>query len=87
MLRLSQNEKTWVNGRWKILSSCRDFNSLIHNVNSEELDIFERQINEYLKMGEITERYLNEVPISVCWYEGLISTKILLIEIEELKII
>lgn len=68
--------------RWEALSNCRDFPFLVQNANPDILDLFEVQIKEYLNMGELSECYLNEVSRSVCWYEGLIDTAMLLMEIE-----
>ncbi|WP_313186457.1 hypothetical protein [Lacrimispora sp.] len=68
--------------RWEVLSNCRDFPFLVQNANPVILDLFEVQIKEYLNMGELSECYLNKVPRSVCWYEGLIDTGMLLMEIE-----
>ncbi|MFR3730716.1 hypothetical protein [Lacrimispora sp.] len=53
------------------------------NVSPGVLDLFERQINEYLNLSEITESYLNNVPLSVCWYEGLVDTEMLLLEMKD----
>ncbi|WP_186423797.1 hypothetical protein [Lacrimispora celerecrescens] len=53
------------------------------NVSPGVLDLFERQINEYLNLSEITESYLNNVPLSVCWYEGLVDTEMLLMEMKD----
>lgn len=36
---------------------------------------FEKQLSEYLRMGNITDEYLSAVPRVVCWYEGLLETK------------
>jgi len=72
---------THVNGRWKTLCACRDFRLLLDEVCPDVLDLFEKQITEYLAMTELTESYLREVPRSVCWYEGLISTEMLLMEL------
>lgn len=69
--------------KWEILSECRDFLFLIQNMDLEILDLFESQIEEYLNMSELTEHYLNKVPMSVCWYEGLIDTEMLLMEMKD----
>ena len=76
-------EEVRINEQWKILSNCRDFQHLIQDTNPKVLDLFEMQIEEYLSMGEITESYLNKVPMSVCWYEGLIDTEMLLMEMRD----
>lgn len=70
-----------INERWKSLCDCRDFFLLKQNVSPVVLDLFEKQINEYLSLSEIRESYLDNVPLSVCWYEGLIDTEMLLMEI------
>lgn len=72
-----------INKKWKILCDCRDFFILKQNVSPGVLDLFERQINEYLNLSEITESYLNNVPLSVCWYEGLVDTEMLLLEMKD----
>jgi len=72
-----------INKRWKILCDCRDFSFLKQNVSSGVMDLFERQINEYLSLSEITQSYLNNVPLSVCWYEGLVDTEMLLLEMKD----
>lgn len=50
---------------------------------SEALDLFEVQIEEYINMSDLTESYLNKVPMIICWYEGLIDTEILLMEMKD----
>lgn len=80
---MSQNEGVGIAERWRFLSDCRDFPSLVQNASPALLDLFEIQVKEYLNMGELSERYLNEVPRSICWYEGLIDTEMLLMEIGE----
>uniref|UniRef100_UPI0006D2203F hypothetical protein n=1 Tax=Clostridium sp. NkU-1 TaxID=1095009 RepID=UPI0006D2203F len=72
---------THVNGRWDNLRACKDFELLLAGACPDVLDLFERQITEYLAMTELTESYLREVPRSVCWYEGLVGTKMLLMEL------
>ncbi|WP_277405540.1 hypothetical protein [Lacrimispora xylanisolvens] len=69
--------------KWEILSECRDFLLLVQNMDLELLDLFEIQIEEYLNMYELTEHYLEKVPMSVCWYEGLIDTEMLLMEMKD----
>ncbi len=70
-----------VNKRWENLRMCRDFEPLLAGACPDVLDLYERQITEYLAMTELTESYLREVPRSVCWYEGLVSTEMLLMEL------
>lgn len=77
---IEQEEVILVNKRWKALSACREFVPLLQGTDPDALDLFEKQITEYLNMTELSESYLKEVPRSVCWYEGLISTEMLLIE-------
>ena len=72
-----------INEQWKTLCDCRDFFLLKQNVSPGVLDLFEKQINEYLSLSEITENYLNNVPLSVCWYEGLVDTEMLLLEMRD----
>lgn len=72
-----------INKKWKILCDCRDFPILKKNVSPGVLDLLERQINEYLSLSEFTESYLNNVPLGVCWYEGLIDTEMLLLEMKD----
>jgi hypothetical protein len=69
--------------RWEALSNCRDFPFLVQNANPDILDLFEVQIKEYLRLSEITESYLNNVSLSVCWYEGLVDTEMLLLEMKD----
>ncbi|WP_097006455.1 hypothetical protein [Lacrimispora amygdalina] len=78
---IGPEDGTRVNGRWKTLCACRDFRLLLEWACPDVLDLFERQITEYLAMTELTESYLREVPRSVCWYEGLVSTEVLLMEL------
>uniref|UniRef100_UPI00325FF0F2 hypothetical protein n=1 Tax=Clostridium sp. NkU-1 TaxID=1095009 RepID=UPI00325FF0F2 len=56
---------------------------MVQNMDPEILDLFEGQIEEYLNMGELTKCYLKNVPMSVCWYEGLIDTEMLLMEMKD----
>lgn len=77
---VEQEEVILVNKRWKVLSACREFVPLLQVTDPDALDLFEKQITEYLNMTELSESYLKEVPRSVCWYEGLISTEMLLME-------
>lgn len=77
---MEQEEVILVNKRWKVLSACREFVPLLQGTDPDALDLFEKQITEYLNMTELSESYLKEVPRSVCWYEGLISTEMLLME-------
>jgi hypothetical protein len=63
------------------LGACRDFRLLLEGACPGVLDLFESQITEYLAMTELTESYLREIPRSVCWYEGLIGTEMLLLEL------
>jgi len=77
---MEQEEVILVNKRWKVLSVCREFVPLLQGTDPDALDLFEKQITEYLNMTELSESYLKEVPRSVCWYEGLISTEMLLME-------
>lgn len=72
-----------IDERWKLLCDCRDFSLLKQNVSPGVLDLFEKQINKYLNLSEITEDYLKNIPLSVCWYEGLIDTEMLLLEIKD----
>lgn len=87
VFRLIQEEKVRIVERWEIISGCKDFGFLFRKASFDVLDLFESQIKKYLYMSELPESYFNEVPRSVCWYEGLISTEMLLMEIEELKVI
>lgn len=48
---------------------------------------FEEQLKEYLNKTDMTEGDLNSVPLIVCWYEGLISTELLLMELSEMYIL
>ncbi|WP_313256627.1 hypothetical protein [Lacrimispora sp.] len=85
--QLSRKEGVGLAERWRLLSDCRDFPSLVQNASPSLLDLFEMQVKEYLNMGELSERYLNEVPRSICWYEGLIDTEMLLMEIGECAVL
>lgn len=49
----------------------------------KEMDLYERQLKEYIEMDEITDTYLSDVPRIVCWYEGLINTEMLLMEMKD----
>ncbi|MSS10329.1 hypothetical protein FYJ38_16985 [Clostridium sp. WB02_MRS01] len=78
---IEPEEVILVNQRWKVLSACREFVTLLEGTDPDALDLFEKQITEYLNMMELSDSYLREVPRSVCWYEGLMSTEMLLMEI------
>lgn len=39
------------------------------------LDCFEKQLDDYLKMQDVTDEYLRDVPRIVCWFEGMIPTE------------
>ncbi len=59
----------------KILKGCRDYSVLQEVFTKGELDLYERQLAEYLDMKVITDAYLCQVPRIVCWYEGIIPTE------------
>lgn len=80
---MKQKEEVEINKKWKILCDCRDFSVLKQNVSPGVLDLLEKQINEYLNLSEITESYLDNVPLSICWYEGLVDTEMLLLEMKD----
>lgn len=71
------------NQDWPNLKMCRDYPILQKSFTIKELDIYEGQLKEYLGMKEITVTYLSDVPRIVCWYEGLINTEMLLVEVKE----
>lgn len=77
------DEAICVSKRWENLCACRDFRLLLEKADSDALDLFEKQVTEYLAMTELLESYLKEVPRIVCWYEGLIYTEMLLMETED----
>ena len=77
------DEAIRVRKRWENLCACRNFGPLLEKADPDALDLFEKQVAEYLAMTELPESYLKEVPRIVCWYEGLIHTEMLLMEIAD----
>ncbi len=71
---LNRNGMEIRNQDWPNLKGCRDYSILQKAFTKKELDLYERQIKEYLDMEEITDTYLYHVPRIVCWYEGIIPT-------------
>lgn len=64
------------------LEGCPAY-SVFQSVFSESLlDCFEKQLGEYLKMQDVTNEYLQDVPRIVCWYEGMIPTEDIIKEFE-----
>ena len=61
--------------KWPNLYQCRDYSEISSHFSVEEMKHFEKQLSEYLRMGNITDEYLSAVPRVVCWYEGLLETK------------
>ena len=62
------------------MEGCRDYSIIRKFLCENTLNLFEKQLELYLKMEEITEDYLQNVPLVVCWYEGLIDTEMFLQE-------
>lgn len=56
------------------LEGCKDYPLFQAAFSESILDCFEDQLNEYLKLEEISEDYLRNVPRIVSWFEGLIPT-------------
>jgi len=71
------------NQDWPNLKMCRDYPILQKSFTIKEMDLYERQLTEYIEMDEITDTYLSDVPRIVCWYEGLINTEMLLMEMKD----
>lgn len=81
---LEQHRK---HGRWSNLERCREYSVLYSNFSHTEMNRFEEQLKEYLNKTDMTEGDLNSVPLIVCWYEGLVSTELLLMELLEIYIL
>ena len=63
----------------KNLSSCKDFNRLKKNFTKEMLEMFEKAIEEYENSTSENDNssildFLDDQPIVIGWYEGLITT-------------
>lgn len=64
-----------------ILESCSDYFRLQAALSEPMLDYYEQKLDEYCKMTEESELYLQNLPRIVCWFEGLISTDDLINEL------
>ncbi|MDR2024607.1 MAG: hypothetical protein LBQ71_15480 [Hungatella sp.] len=62
------------------IEACMDFPILQKCFSKRILNRFEKQLNQYLNMSEVTEDYLQSVPLIVCWYEGMIGTQVFIQE-------
>lgn len=62
------------NQNWPNLRKCRDYSILQKVISEKELDLYEKQLTEYLDMEEATDISLYYVPRIICWYEGIIPT-------------
>ena len=71
----------------KNLSSCKDFNRLKKNFSKEMLEMFENTIEEYENSTSENKNYsildLDNQPIIIGWYEGLVTTDDLINYYEE----
>ena len=71
----------------KNLSSCKDFNRLKKNFSKEMLEMFEKTIEEYENGTSENDGYsildLDNQPIIIGWYEGLVTTDDLINYYEE----
>lgn len=64
--------------RRMVLKQCRDYAIIAGALNESMTAHFEKQLERYLDMPEISDTYLRNVPPVVCWFEGMISTEDLL---------
>lgn len=71
-----------INSKHPRLEVCRDYPLLEKVFDESLLDLFEKQLNQYMGIEEVTEDYLQNVPQIVCWYEGMLTTEHLISECE-----
>lgn len=64
------------------LEGCPDYPRFGKAFSESLLDCFEEQLDQYIRMSEVSEEYLRDVPRIVCWYEGIIPTEDLIKEFE-----
>lgn len=64
------------------LEGCPDYPRFRKAFSASLLDCFEEQLDQYIRMSEVSEAYLRDVPRIVCWYEGMISTSDFIKEFE-----
>ena len=60
------------------LEGCPEYPRFQKVFSESLLDCFEEQLDQYIRMQEVSEAYLRDVPRIVCWYEGMIPTEDLL---------
>lgn len=57
------------------LEGCPDYPLFQAAFKNSLLDCFEQQLDEYCRMEEVSDSYLEHVPRIVCWFEGMIPTE------------
>ena len=62
------------------LEGCPDYPRFQKVFSESLLECFEEQLEQYIRMPEVSEQYLRDVPRIVCWYEGMIPTEDILEE-------
>ena len=62
------------------LEGCPEYPRFQKVFSESLLDCFEEQLDQSIRMQEVSEAYLRDVPRIVCWYEGMIPTEDLLEE-------
>lgn len=62
------------------LEGCPEYPRFQEVFSESLLDCFEEQLDQYIRMPEVSETYLRDVPRIVCWYEGMIPTEDILEE-------
>lgn len=65
-----------------LLRSCRDYRKLENIFDRKLQKYFEAQLLKYFNSKEITDEYLERVPLIICWCEGLLTTEELINELE-----
>lgn len=74
------NEKTELD--LPILRSCKDYR-ILENIFDQTLqEYFEAQLLKYFNSKEITDEYLERVPLIICWCEGMLTTEEFISELE-----
>lgn len=65
------------------LEGCPDYPRFQAVFSELLLDCFEKELDEYCRMGDVSESYIENAPRIVCWFEGMIPTEDLIEEFSE----
>ena len=65
-----------------LLRSCRDYRKLENVFDRELQEYFEAQLLKYLYSKETTDESLEQVPLVICWCEGMLTTAEFINELE-----